>query len=69
MNGLPTHMTAQEFTEIRIALGMNRVNLAKAVGVGRDSLTNYEKGLWTIPLVVANAMMWLKHRAVIESLP
>jgi len=69
MNGLPTHMTAEEFTEIRIALGLNRVNLAKAVGVGRDSLTNYEKGLWTIPLVVANAMMWLKYRAVIESLP
>lgn len=54
-------MTADEFRTIRKAKGMTQTALAKAMGIGRQSVWNYETGKQPIPRLVEAFMAVLEE--------
>ena len=54
-------MTADEFREWRLRLGLNRTQAAEALGLGRNQPQRYEEGSVDIPRYIALACSAISH--------
>lgn len=55
-------MTPEQLKSWRKALGLSQQSASEALGIGRRTVQDYEKGVYQIPRTVALACAALYHR-------